>query len=96
MSCVSTGQSGIRISSELGRGGYVKNCTWRNMSFSWQSTAGKTFLLHVNQDYKPDNPNKTLSFFSNLTFEGLVLEDAEYKGGSRLLMIKIQIIIHVS
>ena len=74
--CVSTGQSGIRISSELGRGGYVKNCTFRNISFNWQSTAGKTFLLHVNQDYKPDNPNKTLSFFSNLTFEGLVVNRA--------------------
>ena len=50
--CLSTGQSGIRISSELGRGGYVRNVVFRNISFSWQSIIHKDFLLHVNQDYK--------------------------------------------
>jgi hypothetical protein len=70
--CVSTGESGIRISSELGRGGFVRNVTFRNISFSWDSThTHKAFLLHVNQDYKPDNPNKTLCDFTNVSFEGL-------------------------
>ena len=70
--CVSTGESGIRISSELGRGGFVRNVTFRNISFSWDSThTHKAFLLHVNQDYKPDNPNKTLCDFTNISFEGL-------------------------
>ena len=69
--CVSTGESGLRISSELGRGGFVRNVTFRNISFSWDTLVGKTFLLHVNQDYKPDNPNKTLCDFTNISFEGL-------------------------
>jgi polygalacturonase len=71
--CVSTGESGIRISSELGRGGYVKDVVFRNISFSWGENYHdhKQFLLDINQDYKPDNTNNTLSFFSNLTFEGL-------------------------
>ena len=74
--CVSTGESGIRISSELGRGGYVRNVAFRNMSFSWDTAAGKSFLLHINQDYKPDNPNKTLSYFTNITLEGLKVTKA--------------------
>jgi polygalacturonase len=61
--CISTGESGIRISSELGRGGYVRNVLFKNISFSWEKVQGKTFLLHVAQDYRPDNPNKTLSYF---------------------------------
>jgi hypothetical protein len=70
--CVSTGESGIRISSELGRGGFVRNVTFRNISFSWDSThTHKAFLLHINQDYKPDNPNKTLCDFTNVSFEAL-------------------------
>ena len=69
--CVSTGESGLRISSELGRGGFVRDVTFRNISFSWDTLAGKTFLLHINQDYKPDNPNKTLCDFTNISFEGL-------------------------
>lgn len=74
--CVSTGESGIRISSELGRGGYVRNVLFKNISFSWEKIQSKTFLLHVNQDYKPDNPNKTLSYFSNISFTDLVVTKA--------------------
>ena len=48
----------------------------RNISFSWDRTLGKSFLLHVNQDYKPDNPNKTLSYFTNLSFVNLSIEAA--------------------
>ena len=70
--CISTGESGIRISSELGRGGFVRDIMFHNISFSWDSThTHKTFLLHVNQDYKPDNPNKTLCDFTNITFSDL-------------------------
>lgn len=68
---VSTGESGIRISSELGRGGYVKNIVFRNLNFTWAAVRGKTFLVHVNQDYTPDNSNKTLSYFDNITFENI-------------------------
>ena len=73
---VSTGESGIRISSELGRGGYVRDVVFRNISFSWDKTEGKSFLLHVNQDYRPDNPNKTLSYFGNLSFIDLTVTAA--------------------
>ena len=74
----STGWSGIRISSELGRGGYVRNVRFSNISFSWEKLIHdhKQFLLHVNQDYKPDNPNTTLSYFDNITFEGLTVTHA--------------------
>jgi polygalacturonase len=73
---VSTGESGIRISSELGRGGYVRDVLFKNLSFSWNKIEGKTFLFHVAQDYKPDNPNKTLSFFDNIRFENITVTSA--------------------
>jgi len=73
---VSTGESGIRISSELGRGGYVRNILFQNISFSWEENKGKTFLLHINQNYKPDNPNKTLSQFTNITLDRLTVTKA--------------------
>lgn len=40
---------GIRISSELGRGGYVRDIVFENITFSWATIQRKTFLLHVNQ-----------------------------------------------
>jgi polygalacturonase len=89
----STGQCGMRISSQLGRGGYVRNVRFKNIvftNFSWPeakelehnsdadrgSGAPPTnphspFLFHINQKYRPDNPNKTLSFFSNFSFVNL-------------------------
>jgi len=75
---ISTGYSGIRISSELGRGGYVRNVRFSNISFSWEKLLHdhKQFLLHVNQDYKPDNPNTTLSYFDNITFEAITVSHA--------------------
>ena len=73
---VSTGQSGIRISSELGRGGYVRDVRFENITFGWKGLEGKAFLLHVNQDYRPDNPNTTLSYFSNLSFVNLTVSAA--------------------
>ena len=68
---VSTGQSGIRISSELGRGGYVKDVTFENIKFTWKEMAAKSFLFHVSQGYKSDNPNKTTSEFLNFLFKNL-------------------------
>ena len=55
---------------------FVRNVTFRNISFSWDRLppVGHThhaFLLHISQDYKPDNPNKTLCDFTNVSFEGL-------------------------
>lgn len=73
---VSTGESGIRISSELGRGGYVRNILFKNLTFSWKILEKKTFLFHVNQDYNPDNPNKTLSYFSNISFDDIIVTSA--------------------
>jgi polygalacturonase len=74
--CSSTGESGIRISSELGRGGYVRHVRFANIRFRWRTIQGKSFLLHVNQDYKPDNPNRTLSFFSSLSLVNLSVDEA--------------------
>ena len=69
---VSTGQSGIRISSELGRGGYVRDVTFENIRFTWKEMAGKSFLFHVNQGYRSDNPNTTTSEFRNFRFKNLI------------------------
>jgi len=74
--CTSTGESGIRISSELGRGGYVRDVTFQRMEFSWSRVLSKSFLLHINQDYKPDNPNHTLSYFSNIDFKNITVSSA--------------------
>jgi hypothetical protein len=145
----STGQSGIRISTELGRGGYVRNVRFENIRFTqfdwphgssdsgrssshsrrsdrppllhsqalqhrtkisslanparasapgppalapslaWrprskstalEATAGVAtkphapFLFHVNQVYTPDNPNKTLSQISNISFVNITAD----------------------
>lgn len=59
--CVSTGESGIRISSELGRGGYVRNVTFDSIQFSWKANVGKSFLFHVNQVLSPDIPVRSKS-----------------------------------
>jgi hypothetical protein len=48
---VSTGESGIRISGELDRGGFVRNVTFRNLTFSWSTLQKKTFLFSVQQNY---------------------------------------------
>ena len=135
----SVGQCGIRVSSQLGRGGYVRDVKYENIlftNFSWPQqlemeqldgslggsgvggggvggggggggvgTSSKIggdvhnrqqqhmpnsntnaggwvggpkpvnphapFLFHINQEYRPDNQNKTLSFFSNFSFVNL-------------------------
>ena len=46
----STGESGIRINSQPGRGGYVTDVTVRNVRFDWKSAGGKAFLFHINQE----------------------------------------------
>eukprot|EP01050_Picozoa_sp_SAG11_P009682 SAG11_NODE_927_length_6519_cov_2.357788_4_plen_219_part_00 len=85
----STGESGIRISSQPGRGGYVTDVTVRRVSFEWKSNAGKSFLFHINQQRicKPkscsggphcgfacDNPNASIATpFSNLRFEDIAV-----------------------
>jgi polygalacturonase len=43
----STSESGIRISAELLRGGFVRTVTFRNMTFDWNALLKKTFLLEV-------------------------------------------------
>jgi polygalacturonase len=55
--CTSTGESGIRISSELGRGGYVRDVSFENMAFTWEKDVGKSFLFHVNQVCVCASPN---------------------------------------
>lgn len=50
-------ESGIRISAELQRGGFVRNVTFRNLSFSWSTLHSpnpnpkKAFLINVEQNY---------------------------------------------
>ena len=46
---VSTSESGIRISAELNRGGFVRNVTFRNLTFAWAKLEKKTFLFEVEQ-----------------------------------------------
>ena len=93
----STGESGIRISSQPGRGGYVTDVTVRRVAFHWTSTAGKSFLFHINQQRicKPgctggpkcgfacDNKNASLATpFSNFRFEDIsVRAPADFKLG---------------
>jgi len=88
----STGQCGFRISSELGRGGYVRDVRYENIELSWddvtpppQSNLGTNphapFLFLVNQEYRPDNPNKTLSYFSNILFVNIT---AKAKGATQM------------
>lgn len=51
---VSTGASGIRISQQAQRGGYIRNATFRNISFSWGTSFAfqkKSFLLDSHQSY---------------------------------------------
>lgn len=86
----STGISGIRISSQPGRGGYVKDVHFRRLDFQWkpkdvesyEAVAAGTptcntaphspFLFHVNQAYRPDNKNYSVtSAFSDFTFEDI-------------------------
>ena len=82
----SSGESGICISSQPGRGGYVRDVTVRNVEFHWKSKGGKAFLFHVNQQRicKPgcaggphcgfacDNKNASLTTqFSNFVFEDI-------------------------
>lgn len=82
----STGESGIRINSQPGRGGYVTDVTVRNIRFDWKSAHGKSFLFHINQErqckpgcaggpkcgFSCDNPNASLPTpFSNFVFENI-------------------------
>jgi polygalacturonase len=82
----STGESGIRINSQPGRGGYVTDVTVRNVRFDWKSAKGKSFLFHINQErqckpgcaggpkcgFSCDNPNASLATpFSNFVFEDI-------------------------
>jgi hypothetical protein len=50
-------ESGIRISGELQRGGFVRNVTFRNLSFNWATLQKKTFLLSVQQNYPNGGTN---------------------------------------
>lgn len=54
---VSTSESGIRISAELGRGGFVRNVTFRNLTFAWAKLEKKTFLFEVEQTYPNGGTN---------------------------------------
>ena len=72
---ISTGESGIRISSQPGRGGYVKDIVFRNLQFSWTKKQGKSFLFHINQAYKSDNQNTTVtSTFANFLFSNISMK----------------------
>jgi len=90
----STGQCGFRISSELGRGGYVRDVRYENIELSWEdvpppprgegmfgTNPHQPFLFLINQDYRPDNPNKTLSYFSNISFVNIT---ATAKGATQM------------
>ena len=63
---VSTSESGIRISGELGRGGFVRNVSFRNLTFSWSVLEKKTFLFEVSQDY-PNGGTNAPCVYSNGT-----------------------------
>ena len=54
---VSTSESGIRISAELLRGGFVRNVTFRNLTFDWSNLLKKTFLFEVEQNYPNGGTN---------------------------------------
>ena len=84
----STGESGIRISSQPGRGGYVSDITVRRVDFSWASVGHKSFLFHINQEricqkgcaggpkcgFACDNRNASLATpFSNFVFEDITM-----------------------
>ncbi|CAK0824140.1 unnamed protein product [Prorocentrum cordatum] len=53
--CTSTGVSGIRISAQQKRGGYIRNVRFEDMIFDWPGDAfvfkNKSFVLTVDQDY---------------------------------------------
>ena len=51
---VSTGASGIRISQQTQRGGYIRNATFRNITFDWGTSwkfKKKSFMLTSQQSY---------------------------------------------
>ena len=87
---VSTAESGIRISAELGRGGFVHNVSFRNLTFSWDHLLKKTFLFEVTQDYPNGgtNPpcvgcriprlsaNQTVPDFDGITFRDITVTRA--------------------
>lgn len=87
---VSTAESGIRISSELDRGGFVRNVSFRNLTFSWDHLLKKTFLFEVTQDYPNGgtNPpcngcpiprlslNQTTPDFAGITFKDITVTHA--------------------
>ena len=59
--CVSTGVSGIRISQQTQRGGYLKNVTFRNISFDFGSSyvfEKKTFVMSLHQSYAAGDGGK--------------------------------------
>lgn len=53
--CSSTGVSGIRISAQKNRGGYIRNVRFQDISFNWPGDtfafANKTFLFDIDQTY---------------------------------------------
>ena len=57
--CTSTGVSGIRISQQAHRGGYLKNAAFRNITFDWGDSFAfekKTYLFGVGQSYANGGP----------------------------------------
>ena len=87
---VSTSESGIRVSAELQRGGIVRNVTFRNLTFAWQSLEKKTFLFNIGQTYPnggtnppcngcpipPLTPKQTIPLFQGITFEDITVLSA--------------------
>ena len=63
---VSTGESGIRISSELGRGGYVRDILFKNLSFSWDKIEGKTFVVTGGASGLGEGTTRECALFASL------------------------------
>ena len=56
--CVSTGVSGIRVSQQTQRGGYLRNISFRNISFDFGTEfvfQKKTFMMSVHQSYPAED-----------------------------------------
>ena len=70
---VSTSESGIRISGEIGRGGFVRNVTFRNLTFNWATLEKKTFLFEVSQTY-PNGGTNAPCVYPNGTASDLHLD----------------------
>ena len=73
--CTSTGVSGIRISQQAQRGGFLRNLQFRNISFDFGATYAfekKTFVLTLQQSYAAEDAGKVCPGYNpQPTMEGV-------------------------